>query len=69
MDKLIVTRDVTPAECEWLQETVKEGTVVVEAGDPWGCCGPDGTMVTCEDFECPTELPNSALKVYTAWYN
>jgi len=62
MDKYTVTRHITPAECDWLKETVLAGTVVEATGDLFGCCAPGGIMVKIDGRNCSVELPESALR-------
>lgn len=50
--KRILTRDVTPEECPWLNETIKRGTTVSDSGK----------AVTKEDGKTPFfEIPREAL--------
>ena len=60
--KLHVTRDVTPAECPWLERTVTKGEPVYRFdGCTYGCIS-DGIAVTYQDGKTPFfELPNDAL--------
>jgi hypothetical protein len=65
MVKYIVTRDITTDECEWLDKTIKEGTIVNKFyGTTYGCMGPDGIAVTFDkDGGNPFfELPYNSLK-------
>lgn len=59
----IVTRDVTPAECPWLDSTVLEGTVVYDYhGFTYGCIG-SGIAVSLVPEKVPFfELPRDAVK-------
>jgi len=62
--EFLVKRDVTQAECNWLEETMKEGTVVYKCNRPtYGCIGPGGIPVTLkEDGDYPFfELPQNSL--------
>lgn len=58
-----VNRDVTPEECFWLDETVKEGTsVFLYDGYTYGCITDQGTAITLVKGQTPFfELPNDAL--------
>jgi hypothetical protein len=52
--KFKVVRDVTPTDCTWLSETVKEGTIVFKyIGATYGCVGPNGSAFTLVDGETP----------------
>ena len=60
----LLNRDVTSHECDWLEETIKEGTIVYRCSRPaYGCIGPGGIAVTFkEDGDYPFfELPLEAL--------
>jgi hypothetical protein len=62
--KFILTRDVTPEECDWLKRTYVKGEKVFKyTGCTYGCISPKGTACST-DGEIPSfELPNNALKV------
>lgn len=65
MTTLKVIRDVTTEECHWLDETVKEGTVVFRYhGYTYGCITSSGVAVSLVEGETPFfEMPRSALEV------
>lgn len=72
---MIVTRDITPRECPWLEKTVLEGTAVFQyPGPTYGLISPDGVAVTLEPITPPFfQLPRAALgpsraAVTTNWY-
>ena len=65
MIEFLVVRDVTIEECDWLQATIKKGSIVYKFyGATYGCIGPDWIAITLrEDGKNPfLELPYSALK-------
>ena len=65
MKEFLVERDVTIEECDWLQATIKKGTVVYKFyGTTYGCIGPGGIAITLEkNSKFPfLELPYSALQ-------
>src|SRR5262249_41000465 len=57
-----LSRDVTPEECSWLNDTVRKGEVVHEfIGPTYGCIG-SGIAVSRERGQTPFfELPRAAL--------
>lgn len=59
-----VARDVTPAECPWLDATIKAGTEVYQYhGYTYGCISHRGRAVTSTRDEGPFfELPADALE-------
>lgn len=59
----ILRRDVTQAECPWLDADMAAGTHVFEFyGATYGCIGHNGVAVTKEDQENPFfEIPANAL--------
>jgi len=62
--KRILTRDVTPEECPWLDETIKKGAVVVfDYSDcTYGCISDSGKAVSREEGKKPFfEIPRNAL--------
>jgi hypothetical protein len=62
MTDFLVSRDVTTDECEWLDETVKQGTVVHKFyGATYGCIGPSGVAVIFSEKTPFFELPYDAL--------
>jgi hypothetical protein len=65
MMKYVVIRNVTPNECEWLEETIKKGTEVYKYyNHTYGCISPNGIAVSKEHGEIPFfELPRNALQV------
>ncbi len=65
MTKYITMRDITTDECNWLEETVKQETLVYTcSGATYGCIGPGGIAVTFKsDGDYPFfELPYNALQ-------
>jgi hypothetical protein len=63
--KFKVKRDVTKEECDWLRETVDEGSIVYECVyNTYGCISPSGIAVTKdEEGGYPFfELPYTALE-------
>ncbi len=63
MDRFVVVRDVTKAECHWLAETVPAGRVVHRYYGPTYGCIASGIAVTDEPDETPFyEMPLDALK-------
>jgi len=66
-----LTRDVTQEECDWLDETIKSGTIVYKFyGSTYGCIGPNGVAVTFSEegnnpfFELPFDsLQKSIMEV------
>lgn len=65
MKRYELTRDVTPAECHWLDRAFKAGEVVHHySGVTYGCIG---AGVACSaDGKTPFfELPRDALRVVT----
>lgn len=66
MDKVILIRNVTKKECNWLNEDLKAGQVFYVAYDPYGCCTFDGIPVSTNKSGVPYfEIPNDAIKYYT----
>ena len=63
MKTYIVSRDVTPEECPWLEKTIRKGEVVYEfMGCTYGCIG-SGEAVSSKAGENPFfELPRAALQ-------
>ncbi len=61
--KFIVIVEVDKEQCFWLgDEVVKVGTIATETSDMYGCCGPDGIMVSYEGMRgTGCELPKTAL--------
>jgi hypothetical protein len=62
--QFVVMRDVTPAECDWLAETIPRGAAVWRIiRDTYGAIGPNGIGVTFDpDGDYPFfELPRDAL--------
>jgi hypothetical protein len=57
----VTTREITPAECSWLKESIPAGTMLQTASDPYGVCSSNGQMVNFENGEYPFELPLVAL--------
>lgn len=56
------TRDVTPAECWWLSETVPAGTLVYRCTEPTYGCVKDFPATLDPDGGYPFfELPHDAL--------
>lgn len=63
--KYLVTRDVTPNECDWLKETIKQDTIIYRFyGATYGCISPSGVAVTfSSEGDNPFfEMPYDALK-------
>jgi len=63
--KYEVARTVTTEECDWLEEDIKQGTIVYKfSGATYGCIGPNGTAVSLTKGENPFfELPYDSLKL------
>ena len=61
--KYVLTRNITPYECPWLEEDILEGRVVEEyEGATYGCISPGG-IACCYHQSGPFfELPRNALK-------
>lgn len=62
--RYFLTRDVTPAECSWLESTIRKGESVFQfRGHTYGCIGPGGIAVTrSPEGKNPFfELPDDAL--------
>jgi hypothetical protein len=65
----IVTRDVTPEECPWLDSTVLEGTVVYDYhGFTYGCIGSGIAVSFVPEMEPFVELPRDAMKAADLGY-
>ena len=64
MISYITTRNITTDECEWLRETIKQGTIVYKFyGHTYGCIGSGIAVTFNEDEDNPFfELPYDALK-------
>ena len=62
--KLRMTRNVTQAECKWLDRDLKEGEVVFEYdGHTYGCVTPTGVAVTMQRNKLPFfEVPGDSVK-------
>lgn len=62
--QLYLTRDVTPEECEWLDETIKSGSTVYRFyGATYGCIGSGVAVTFNEDGHNPFfEIPRDALE-------
>jgi hypothetical protein len=61
--KYVVTRDVTKAECPWLDDEVKSGTQVHRfSGCTYGCISENGTAVTFDKDGPFCELPDDSLR-------
>lgn len=60
---LVLTRDVTIAECPWLDRDLKAGeTVWRYDGHTYGCVQPSGVAVTLKAAETPFfEVPRDAI--------
>jgi hypothetical protein len=63
MNKGILNRDVTIEECYWLNEDLKEGTVIYRYLDcTYGCISSEGVAVTLKENEDPfMEVPWDAV--------
>lgn len=63
MDAYKTTRNITKAECYWLDADIPAGTTVYKyTGVTYGCISPRGIAVTMAPDELPfVELPRSAL--------
>lgn len=61
----IVTRDVTPEECPWLDEPFTEGELVFPSkGYTYGAIGPSGVAVSRRQGEHPfIEIPLDAVRL------
>jgi hypothetical protein len=65
MTEYLVKRDVTPNECHWLKQTIKEGTIVYKFYNAtYGCVGPNGVAVTnSPEGDYPFfEMPYNSLR-------
>jgi hypothetical protein len=62
--KLITTRDITNDECDWITETIPDGTEVYSfSGITYGCITDEGIAVTMVEDEYPFfEVPSNAVK-------
>lgn len=62
--KYILTRDVTTAECPWLERDYKKGEMVFEYhGYTYGCVSYDGIAFTMVENETPFfELPMNSVE-------
>jgi hypothetical protein len=64
MTYYVLTRDVTPDECEWLDRTFREGETVVQfTGATYGCITGDGVACSLNGDNPFFELPLDALAV------
>jgi hypothetical protein len=60
-NRVVVTRDITPQECEWLRETIVAGTELWIGNDHYGVCTKDGSGIPVTDgvseyvFEVPVD--------------
>ena len=63
MEKIKLTRDVTPDECGWLDRTYKKGEILYEYhGCTYGCISNNGTACTETPNQTPFfEIPNNAI--------
>ena len=60
--KLLLTRDVTPAECPWLSRTfIKDEIVYRFDGYTYGCISPGGIACSLDGAFPFFELPRSAV--------
>lgn len=59
----LVARDVTPQECPWLKQTIKQGSIVLAFhGNTYGCIG-TGVAVTESGGSAPFfEIPRDAIE-------
>lgn len=63
MSKFVLSRDVTPEECDWLSRTYKQGETVTEfLGATYGCVSNDGIACSIDGNTPFFELPYDALK-------
>jgi hypothetical protein len=64
-----ITRDLTRAECPWLDEPIKAGAIVYSYDKyTWGCLSDDGRAVTwIRDREPFFEVPRDALEPKSPW--
>lgn len=62
INKFILTRDVSPEECSWLDRTYKQGQQVFEfMGATYGCCTDEGIACSLDGNIPFFELPRDAL--------
>ena len=60
-----LNRDITNAECFWIEETIPKGTIVEEfTGCTYDCITSTGTAVTIEGREGFVEVPTNSLYSY-----
>lgn len=61
--RVIVIRDVTSLECNWLNETIVAGTELFVGNDAYGVCSKDGSgiPVSYKNSEYTFEIPISAV--------
>lgn len=66
MNKLILKRDITQNECEWLPRELKQGETVYEyTGHTYGCISETGIAVLIQEDNSFYEIPlNSVEKSY-----
>jgi len=57
--RVVVVRDITPAECKWLKATLVAGTVLNLDDDRYNCCSPSGIPVN--DGGAMFEVPADAI--------
>lgn len=64
MTDLVLTRDVTPEECDWLHRTFTKGEhVVLFTGATYGCVAPNGIAASVDGKNPFFELPLDAVEV------
>ena len=59
--RVVVTREVTSAECPWLKQDLVVGRELFVSSDPYRVCGPTGLPVTDGKTEYMFEVPLDAV--------